>query len=67
MRLQIDRARKIILLKWLRQGFIDTLDLPEAYEGGNLFLELLKEIDRAEEQEKAAKTAVLSEKEGKGI
>lgn len=44
MRLQIDRNRKIVLLKWLRQGFIDTLDLPEAYEGGNLFLELMKEI-----------------------
>ena len=44
MRLQIDRKRKIVLLKWLRQGFIDTLDLPEAYEGSNLFLELMKEV-----------------------
>ncbi len=43
MKLQIDRTRKIVLQNWLRQGFIDTLDLPEAYEGGNLFLELMKE------------------------
>lgn len=51
MKLQIDRTRKIVLLNWLRQGFIDTLDLPEAYEGGNLFLELLKESGKIEDEE----------------
>ncbi len=50
MTLQINRDRKIVLLKWLRQGFIDTLDLPEAYEGGNLFLELLKESGKIEDE-----------------
>lgn len=44
MRLPIDRRRKIILLKWLQQGCIETLDLPEAYEGGNLFEELMKSL-----------------------
>lgn len=43
MKIQIDREKKIILLKWLKQGYINTLDLPEAYENGNLFLELMKE------------------------
>ena len=40
----LDRDVKAVLLKWLRQGFIDTLDLPQAYEGGNLFLEMLKTL-----------------------
>ncbi len=43
MKLQINRERRLILLKWLKQGYIDTLDMPEAYKGGNLFMELLKE------------------------
>ena len=33
----------MVLLKWLKQGYIDTLDLPEAYKDGTLFMELLKE------------------------
>lgn len=43
MRIVLDRERKIILLKWLKQGYIDTLDLPEAYKDSSLFFELLKE------------------------
>lgn len=43
MILQIDREKKLILLKWLKQGYIDTLDMPDAYKDGNLFYELLKE------------------------
>lgn len=52
MILQIDREKRLILLKWLRQGFIDTLDMPDAYKDGNLFLEILKEsgIEDADEE-----------------
>ena len=43
MRIPIDRRIKITLLRWLRQGYVDTTDLPEAYSDGNtLFAELLK-------------------------
>lgn len=41
MVLQIDRTKKLILLKWPKQGCIDTLDLPEAYKNSRLFMELL--------------------------
>lgn len=51
MRLAIDREKKLILLKWLKQGYIDTLDLPEAYKDGTLFLELLKQSSLKEESE----------------
>ena len=50
MRLNIDRERRLILLKWLKQGYIDTLDLPEAYKGGSLFYELLKESSIEEDK-----------------
>lgn len=57
MIVKIDREKRIILLKWLKQGFINTLDLPEAYKDSNLFLELLMETgikeDEEERQEKA--------------
>lgn len=57
MIVRIDREKRIILLKWLRQGFINTLDLPEAYKDSNLFLELLMETgvkeDEEEQQEKS--------------
>ena len=43
MRIQIDKGKKIILLRWLQQGYIETLDLPEAYKDISLFEELLKE------------------------
>lgn len=43
MRIGLDREKKITLLKWLKQGYIETLDLPEAYKDSTLFYELLKE------------------------
>ena len=45
----IDREKKIILLKWLKQGYIDTMDLPEAYKDGTLFMELLMQSSVEEE------------------
>lgn len=53
MILQIDREKRLVLLKWLKQGFINTLDMPDAYKDGNLFLELLKEsgVEDADEEE----------------
>lgn len=52
MKLIIDREKKLILLKWLKQGYIDTLDLPETYKDGTLFMELLKEssVEEASEE-----------------
>lgn len=43
MKIELNRGRKIVLLQWLKQGYINTLDMPECYEGGNVFLELMKE------------------------
>lgn len=51
MILQLDREKKIVLLKWLKQGYINTLDLPEAYKDGNLFLDLLMSSGMVEEKE----------------
>lgn len=48
MKIPLDRNKRIILLKWLKQGYINTLDLPDAMEGYNYFEELLKEIDKEE-------------------
>ena len=48
--MQIDREKKLILLKWLKQGYIDTLDIPNAYKDGNLFMELLKESSVNDEE-----------------
>lgn len=41
MILKIDREKRLILLQWLRQGYIDTLDLPDAYKDSSLFYEYL--------------------------
>ncbi len=54
MRLQIDRQKKLILLQWLKQGYIDTLDLPEAYKDSTLFLELLRETSIINDEDEAA-------------
>lgn len=51
MEIVIDREKKLVLLKWLKQGYIDTLDLPEAYKDGTLFMELLKESSIEEASE----------------
>lgn len=44
MRVKIDKEKKIILLRWLKRGYIETMDIPECYEGGNAFLELMKSL-----------------------
>jgi len=59
MRIQLDREKKIILLRWLKQGYIDTLDLPEAYRDGTLFFEYLKESGMIDENDN--KTALSVE------
>ena len=51
MKIALDRTKKITLLKWLQQGYIDTLDLPEAFTEGGDFLELMKEASMANELE----------------
>lgn len=43
MKIELTRERKIILLKWLKQGYIDTNDLPEAYKDYTLFEALMME------------------------
>lgn len=50
MKLLLDRQKRLTLLKWLKQGYIETLDLPEALQGYNFFEEIMKETDRAEEE-----------------
>lgn len=51
MIIPIDKEKKVILLGWLQQGYIDTLDLPEAYKDGSLFEELLKETSIEDDSE----------------
>lgn len=46
MIIPITREIKIILLKWLKGGCIDTLDIPALHgDKYNLFLDLLMESD----------------------
>lgn len=52
MKIPIDRQKRLTLLLWLKKGVIDTMDIPEAFEGYNFFEEMMKEIDRAEEESK---------------
>lgn len=43
MRIPITRDIKIKLLKWLKNGYVDTLDIPEIQTtGAQEFLELMK-------------------------
>ncbi|RGR88941.1 hypothetical protein [Phocaeicola coprocola] len=52
MKIQIDRKKKILLLKWLQNGFIETNDIPELNEiRDNWFLTLMKETDAAKQEE----------------
>lgn len=44
MKIAIDRTKRIVLLKWLKQGYINTEDIPEALEGYNYFEELMKSL-----------------------
>jgi hypothetical protein len=45
MKIGLNRDRKLILLQWLRQGYIETLDLPEAYKDHSYFEELMKSAE----------------------
>ena len=52
MRIQIDRQKRIILLKWLKNGVINTRDLEELNsKEDNLFLELTKSLPDDEDTE----------------
>ena len=52
MRIQIDRQKRIILLKWLKNGVINTRDLEELNsQEDNLFLELIKSLPDNEDTE----------------
>ena len=52
MRIQIDRQKRIILLKWLKNGVINTRDLEELNsKEDNLFLELFKSLPDDEDTE----------------
>lgn len=43
MRIPIDREKKLIILKWLKRGYIDTEDCRELNDvRENWFLELMK-------------------------
>ena len=55
MRIQIDRQKRIILLKWLKNGVINTRDLEELNsQEDNLFLELIKSLPDNEDTEPEA-------------
>lgn len=54
MIIPLDRQKRLTLLKWLKNGSIDTLDIPEAYKDGTLFMEIIKESSiQAEPQDTA--------------
>ncbi len=37
MKVQLKRGERIVLLKWLKQGYIDTDDMPEVYDPMQFF------------------------------
>lgn len=51
MKIPIDREKRVILLKWLQQGYIEPLELPEAYKDANLFHTLLMQTSATDEEE----------------
>ena len=53
MRVKIDKEKKIILLRWLKRGYIETMDIPECYEGGNAFEEFMKSLPIEDDEEEA--------------
>jgi hypothetical protein len=43
MIIPIDREKKIVLLKALKKGYLDTMDMPELYgKQFNYFLDIMK-------------------------
>lgn len=52
MKIQIDRAKRIAIIKWLHFGVIETNDIPELNEvRNNWFMTLMKETDAAKQEE----------------
>ncbi|CCY94070.1 putative uncharacterized protein [Bacteroides sp. CAG:1076] len=52
MKIQIDRAKRIAIIKWLHSGVIETNDIPELNEvRNNWFMALMKETDAAKQEE----------------
>lgn len=46
MKIPINRQMKVILLKWLQQGYMNTDDLPDLNKSrDNWFLDLMKQAD----------------------
>ena len=46
MKIPINRQLKVILLKWLKQGYMNTDDIPELNDSSdNWFLNLMKQAD----------------------
>lgn len=46
MKIPINRQMKVILLKWLQQGYMNTDDLPDLNNNrDNWFLDLMKQSD----------------------
>lgn len=46
MKLSITPERRRTLLKWLKTGIIDTLDMPEGYDDGAAFQSLLESLEK---------------------
>lgn len=52
MKIQIDRVKRITIIKWLHSGVIETNDIPELNEvRNNWFMALMKETDAAKQEE----------------
>lgn len=52
MKIQIDRAKRIAIIKWLHSGVIETNDIPELNEvRNNWFMALMKETDAVKQEE----------------
>lgn len=52
MKIQIDRVKRITIIKWLHSGVIETNDIPELNEvRNNWFMALMKETDAAKQDE----------------
>lgn len=52
MRISLDKEKKIILLKWLKQGYINPMDMPELLsDRDNAFLQLMQSLPDEEDEE----------------
>lgn len=52
MRIKIDREKRLILLKWLKQGYIYPMDMPELLsDDNNAFLQLMQSLPVADEED----------------